>query len=190
MLTRAHRIRGLDALLQLWEEWEVWFAELEESHTSLPALVFFRSVKPERSWVTAAGAVLDAAALYASTVDVPRNPAPELCIRAGYLAFRHIADFFRIEYPPDPRADDPISIARDEFIDAYRQLEAAGVPVRSDVEQCWRDFAGWRVNYDVPLLQLAALTLAPYASWSSDRSLPHVQRPPRQRLSIGQRRKR
>src|SRR5207244_13198099 len=63
MLTRFHRIHGLDHLTDMWEAWEVWFAELEESHTSLPAVVFFRSPQPEHSWITAAGAVLDAAAL-------------------------------------------------------------------------------------------------------------------------------
>ena len=36
-------------------------------------------------------------------------------------------------------------------------------------------FAGWRVNYDDVLLQMASLTMAPYAPWSSDRSA--VRRP-------------
>jgi len=45
------------------------------------------------------------------------------------------------------------------------------VPVKPDREQAWRGFAGWRVNYDAVLLALAALTAAPPARWSSDRSL-------------------
>ena len=40
-----------------------------------------------------------------------------------------------------------------------------------DSVQTWRDYAGWRVNYDKELISLAALTMAPYAPWSSDRSL-------------------
>ena len=39
LLYRAHRIRGLGILTELWEDWEAWFADLEESHTSLAALV-------------------------------------------------------------------------------------------------------------------------------------------------------
>lgn len=46
----------------------------------------------------------------------------------------------------------------------------AGIPLRPDREQAWQDFAGWRVNYDRVLLVLSALTMAPYAPWSSDRS--------------------
>jgi hypothetical protein len=45
------------------------------------------------------------------------------------------------------------------------------VPLKADLDQAWRDFAGWRVNYDRVLLSLAALTVAPYAPWSSDRSM-------------------
>jgi hypothetical protein len=41
----------------------------------------------------------------------------------------------------------------------------------ADRDAAWRDFAGWRVNYDTVLLALAAMTMAPYAPWSSDRSL-------------------
>ncbi len=37
--------------------------------------------------------------------------------------------------------------------------------MHEDREQCWRDYAGWRVNYDTVLIALAALTMAPYAPW-------------------------
>jgi hypothetical protein len=43
------------------------------------------------------------------------------------------------------------------------------VPLQPDQDQAWRDFAGWRVNYDAVLLGLADLTMAPHALWSSDR---------------------
>jgi hypothetical protein len=177
MIGRSHRIRGLDYLTEIWEQWELWFAALEESHTSLAALVFFRSPKPNRSWVTAAGTVLDCAALCASTLDRPRDPQAELCIRAGYLALRSIGDFYRLKYNPDPTPGDPISISRYEFDEAYNRLLEYGVALKPDRDQCWRDYAGWRVNYDAVLLQLAALTMAPYAPWISDRSLPNIGRP-------------
>lgn len=184
MLARARRLRSLSSLKKEWEKWELWFAELEETHTSLAALVFFRSPQAGRSWVTASGAVLDAAALMASAVDVPRQPSAELCIRAGYLALRQIATFFEIEYDSDPRPDDAISISRHEFEAACHSLEQAGVPLKADMDRCWRDFAGWRVNYDRVLLELAALTMAPYAPWSSDRSHRDTRRRSR-RLRFG-----
>jgi hypothetical protein len=171
MLERMSRIRGLDKMAGFWKRWEEWFMDIEETHTTNPSLVFFRSPVWQRSWVTAAGAVLDAAAITASTVEGPRQADAELCIRAGYLSLRRIADYFAIPYNPDPGPDDPISITRQEYDQVCDRLAAAGVPLRPDRDQAWRDFVGWRVNYDTVLLALAGLTMAPYAPWSSDRSL-------------------
>jgi hypothetical protein len=187
LLTRYHAIGWNDELPSLWATWETWFAELAETHTSLAVLVFFRSPNPDRSWVTAAGAVLDAASLAQSTLSIPWSPQAGLCIRAGTLALREIADLYQIPYDPDPAADDPISIDRSEFDDVYVKLGIAGVPIRPDRERAWRDFAGWRVNYDAVLLALAGMTMAPYAPWSSDRSLRR-HRPPVWRRTSGARR--
>ena len=114
--------------------------------------------------------MLDGAALVLSSVDIPRDVEAEFCIRAGYLCLRGIADYFQIPYDPDPRPDDPISIGRDEWETAISELEAIGVALKPDRDQAWRDFAGWRVNYDTVLLALARLTEAPPAVWSSDRA--------------------
>jgi len=171
LLIRYQAIGWLEELPHLWAEWESWFSELSETHTTFSILAFFRSPNPHRSWITSAGAVLDAAAFAQSTLMVPWSPQAGLCIRAGYLAMREIAGIYRIPYEPEPAPDDPISIAKAEFMDAYERLGGAGVPVRTDRERAWREYAGWRVNYDGVLLALAALTTAPYAPWSSDRSL-------------------
>ncbi len=171
LIERAHRIRGLDYLKELWVQWEQWFTEIDESHTSLGAISFFRSPQPDRSWITAAGTILDAAALVHAVVDIPRTAESQLCIRAGFLALRHICDFFRIPYDPDPRPTDPISITRQEFDEACARLAEAGVPLLADRDQGWRDYAGWRINYDTVLLELAELLMAPYAPWVSDRGV-------------------
>ena len=172
-LLRAQRNEWLEDLGEDFAVWESWFAELEESHTSLSPLVFFRSPQPDRSWITATGAVLDSAALMLAAVDVnfdDRNA--KLCLRAGYLALMQIADLFGIWYNAETRIPyEPIIVTREEFYDACNQLADGGVPLKEDLEQGWLDFAGWRVNYDRTLVALAALTRAPYAPWSSDRSV-------------------
>jgi hypothetical protein len=179
LLQRFHELRDLDELeAEVWRPWSGWFIDIEESHTSLGALALFRSPQPERSWVTAAGSVLDAASLLSSTLDVERQPAAELCIRAGYLSLRSIADFYGIGYDPDPDPGDPISVDRGEFDGVVARLASAGVPLREDLDQAWRDFRGWRVNYDTVLVTLAGFTAAPYAPWSSDRSPTRAHRPP------------
>jgi hypothetical protein len=182
LLVRTTLIGSLDDLHRdLFSPWEAWFMDVEESHTSLPSLVFFRSPQPERSWITAAGCVLDTAALLDSAVDVPRRGESAIVLRTGFFALRRIADFFGIPFDPDPNPDDPISVSRREFDLLLVELQAAGVPLRADRDQAWRDFAGWRVNYDAVLVALCALVVAPPGRWSSDRDAPRPRPPLRPR---------
>jgi hypothetical protein len=183
LLRREHRIGGLDRLDNLWISWREWFADIEESHTSIAPLIFFRSPDPYRSWITAAGCVLDSASLYASCLDVPRSPDCQLCIRGGYVALERIADFFNYTYNHNPKPDDPITIDRSEFDEVWDELAAAGLPMKADREQAWRDFSGWRVNYDAVLLFLAGITAAPMAKWSSDRGWRY--KPPPLLVTLG-----
>lgn len=169
LVSRLHYIRGLEELDDLWSEWEAWFADLEETHTSYPALVYFRSGHG-RSWLTSAGTVLDTAAVVTAAVDLPARPQPQLCLRAGFLALREVADHFGQAYDPDPGPDDPIAVTRDEFDACLDELHDAGVPLRADRDQAWRDFSGWRVNYDAALIGLCSVVGPPAAPWSSDRA--------------------
>ena len=171
LLTRYKRIGWLDRIEKdVFERWESWFVDIEESHTSQSSLIFFRSPHPERSWITAAGCVLDTAAIVASTLDRPHDASADILIRTGYLSLRRIADVLQIVYDPDPKPTDPIMITRDEFDKLCDDLRAVDVPLKRDLDQAWRDFNGWRVNYDVVLVKLCAITMAPPAKWSSDRT--------------------
>jgi hypothetical protein len=170
LLIRYYRIGLTGRLSELWQQWESWFAALEESHTSFPILAFFRSPQPDQSWVTAAGTVLDAASLWASSVEHPNDPDAQLCIRAGFVALRRLADFFNVPNDPDPTPDDPITISRSEYDEACSTLEEAGLPLKEDREAAWQSFKGWRVNYDTVVLNLARMVEAPIAPWTSDRS--------------------
>ncbi len=173
----AGYLADIDAYLA---EWERWFVQLQETHTSLVPLIFLRSPHPDRSWITAAGAVLDTAALRMSVVDLAFRPSGGLCIRAGSLALRQVSDLVGIAYDADPRPGDPLTITRTEFDEVVSQLREANVPVVEDLEAAWIAFRGWRINYDVPLVGLAGKLMAPLAPWSSDRSLRRA----RPRLSL------
>ena len=169
MLVRRTHINALRDMMHQWYEWEDWFVEIEETHTSFPILVFFRSPTPERSWINAAGVALDTASLYLSTLDLPPDPRAQLMVRTGTLSLRRICDQWDFDYDPDPGPDDPIAITRAEYDGVYDRFVAEGMPLRGDRDQAWRDFAGWRVNYDRPLRSLATFVEAPPSPWSSDR---------------------
>lgn len=170
MLLRYEGIGWLGNIsTELLPAWEGWFADIEESHSSHPALVYFRSTHPERNWVTAAGVVLDTASLLLSVVDVPWSPQAALLVRSGSFSLRRVSATFRIAFDPNPKPTDPISISRREFDVLCVELQAGGVPLKADRDQAWSDFSGWRVNYDPVLVGLAKLVVAPPARWSSDR---------------------
>ncbi len=59
-LIRYQWLDWLDQMPAFWERWEIWFAGVQESHTSFAALNFFRSPQPDQSWIVAACTVLDA----------------------------------------------------------------------------------------------------------------------------------
>ena len=157
-------------LTELWRQWESWFADVEETHSTFPILVFFRSPQAERSWITAAGALLDGASFWVGSVEHPLDPDAQLCLRAGYLALRRIAELFGIRFDPGPKPDGPISISRAEWDKDMDEMAAAGVPIKADRDEAWKAWRGWRVNYDHVLLELARMVEAPIAPWTSDRS--------------------
>jgi hypothetical protein len=176
LLRRYESLGWRGRLPQLWEEWERWFVDVGETHTSLAALTHFRSPKAHRCWVTAAGAVLDAAALRLAAVDLPTDPFPTLCLDAGQRALTDVAQFFRLlerdwrdVTPGAADGTTGIHVRREEFERALDVLAEAGVPIRADRDGAWREFAALRSGYEGPLFGLCQLVMAPSAPWSSDR---------------------
>lgn len=174
-LVRQNAIGWLDNMDPYWLAWEQWFAEIEESHTTFPMLTLFRSPSPSRSWITAAGAVLDAASITQAALPEHRSSAAAVTIRAGFSALRNIADIFQVDFDPSPKPTDPIAVTRAEFDEALQRLTEAEIPIVEDWDEAWAAFSGWRVNYDTVLLALAQFTAAPVAPWVSDRSAPGYQ---------------
>ena len=173
MIRRLHFMNMLndpEMMRTLWTDWQDWFLQIEEQHTTLALLNFYRSPKPDRHWVTAAGCILDVAAVIASSVQVERALIAGIVLRSGFISLRSIAESFDLSYDPDPQPGDPIQITRSEFERVLDILEGYAVPINPDRDYCWDHFSGWRVNYDEVLIRLAWITSAPYAMWSSDRA--------------------
>lgn len=63
LLKRHADGRSLESLQGLLREWELWAAELLESHMSYPMLVYYRSQYPNLSWLAALTAIMDTCSL-------------------------------------------------------------------------------------------------------------------------------
>src|SRR5437588_6698003 len=91
VLAQAYRSGLAQELDQFWRTWEDWFTDLAETHISNSEVIFYRSSQPGTSWITTAGAILDASALYSSTVDGRDVPWLNLCFQAGSHTLSDIA---------------------------------------------------------------------------------------------------
>jgi voltage-gated potassium channel Kch len=69
LLRRYSYPQGQNALRDLLAEWELWCAELMESHLSYPVLAYFRSQHDNQSWIAALTAILDTCALVKTGIE-------------------------------------------------------------------------------------------------------------------------
>lgn len=180
VLARHQLIHTLDALPQLYRDWELWSADLAESHVSYPVLLYFRSPEPYYSWILAVLAILDAGAVQLALNPSTAPSEARMCLRMGFTALRRIAAALRLAYDADPLPDSPITVSFEEFRDAVEILKQVGYEVERDVVEAWPHFVGWRVNYGAVAEAIADRVLAPRAPWSGDRrQLPEPLASPR-----------
>lgn len=158
-------LRGSDTarLDEMWLDWGHWFIALGETHTSEPSLNFFRSPRQQRSWLTAAAAVLDAALIRNVVIATPASIRAEMTHRAGVEALVSIAHFFFVR----PKGDDEhyTLLTRADFGAMAEELEDAGIPLVADLDDAWEQFSSQRSAYEVHIMGLAQLILPPPSPW-------------------------
>ena len=184
LLARTHYALGsgvstVDTLPDLYARWEVWAADVAESHSTYLPLVRFRSPRPLSSWVTALLAVLDSAALYLalSPKAAPTVPA-RLCLRAGFQCFNQIATAMGIQVPGEASPPSAISLTYEEFLSGIDRMRKIDFPLERDPAEAWPDFVGWRANYEHAAYAVAADIYAVPALWSGPRRPPIPAIPP------------
>ncbi|WP_213452347.1 hypothetical protein [Rhizomonospora bruguierae] len=179
LLARQALVGTLDELRGLYERWERLAAEIGETHTTYPILLSFRSSYPNRDWLIALLAMMDAAAMHISLApSAAPVAAARLMLRAGYSALRQIAAVIRVPFNPDPRPDDPIRLTFEEYAEAVDRVRRAGMPLERSAEESWPHFRGWRVNYEGIAYALARAIDSVPALWSGGRDFPATPIPP------------
>ena len=171
VLAQSYRLGLAEALDEFWHTWEEWFTDMAETHLSYSDVIFYRSSQPGTSWITTAGAILDASALFSSTVDRQEVPWVHLCYQAGCRTLRDIAADVGIPFRSALASSAALQVSRAEYDAACEQLSSAGVPLKADREESWHAFAHRRSQYDFALIALANFLQVPEAPWSSDRKL-------------------
>ncbi len=176
LLWRYQNVGLVDQLGDLYAEWERWAADVAETHTNYPVLIYFRSPHPLRSWLLGLLAVMDSAAMYLALSPTKARMEARLCLRMGFICLREIAAFLAIEFDPDPMPDEPIELTYAEFEAGAQRLVDSAFPVERTLAEAWPHFRGWRVNYESVAYALADVVSAPAGPWSGSRTnLPDME---------------
>jgi hypothetical protein len=169
LLIRHQLVGSIDNLPSLFADWERWAADVAESHTTYPPLLYLRSPRTKNSWIVSLIAVMDAAALVLAIDPEGAPTEARMCVRMGFTCLRDIAQATRIPFDPDPNPDDPIALSEEAFDNAYARLLGVGYPMSRPAGEAWAHFRGWRVNYEAVSYAVANLLDAPPAPWSGPR---------------------
>ena len=117
----------MSALGQLLGKWEVWSADLLESHISYPVLVYFHSQHVNQSWLGALIAILDTSALVIAGIDRGPVRQAKLTFAMARLAVVELAQNFILS-PPAPARD---RLPPSSFTMLRKMLAEADVSMRA-----------------------------------------------------------
>ncbi|MHA6764308.1 hypothetical protein [Streptacidiphilus sp. PAMC 29251] len=174
ILARYAQAELLDSLQELFSNWERWSAQVNESHTTYPVLILFRSARATRNWLVSLLSVLDAGALHLAFNPSSPQTQVRLALRAGFVCLRDLAEARGIGYNPDPLPEDALDLSYQDFLDGVARMRQQGFPMERTPEQAWPHFRGWRVNYEGLAYALAHHIDAVPAAWSGQRRTPSV----------------
>ncbi|HVB92101.1 MAG TPA: hypothetical protein VND70_08365 [Acidimicrobiales bacterium] len=172
ILARHHMLETMDELPPLYADWERWAAAVSESHANYPALMWFRSPVSSRSWLLGLVAMMDSAALYHAVSHEQTPHQARLCLSMGSSCLRSMAGALNMPYVADPLPTSGTRLTREEFEEGFRRLASINFPLERDLEDSWRHFQGWRVNYEPIVDGLTRLIVPPPAPWFISR--PHL----------------
>jgi hypothetical protein len=153
----------LEDLNRFFAEWEIWTAEILESHVSYPMLAYFRSQHAGQSWITALGVVLDAATLLTAVMPEPNREA-YMMYRRGRRAVEEIS--LRLHVPQQGEN----WLNRELFNTAYQLLEAGGLAMASS-DTSWRRLEAMRGTYGTQIQSLIQYLVAPAGFWGHSAEL-------------------
>jgi hypothetical protein len=127
LLRRASRPSDCPEIERFLAEWELWSAELLESHLSFPVLSYYRSQHDNQSWLAALAVVLDASA----TLLVAGDDAVRRRAELTFAMARHACVDLCLVYWRPPRDPPRERLTSDEAVTLFGMF-AISTPTESD----------------------------------------------------------
>ena len=159
LLRRNHAGKNVEELRLLLRDWEVWCADILESHLSYPILAYYRSQHDQQSWVEALTVILDTSALILTGFDgLADEPA-----RFTFAMARHaVVDLALVIGIPPTTGVNRLSAA--EFAHLRDVLAASGIHLREGTAT-EQKLAALRETYEPFVSALADRMLVSLPPW-------------------------
>jgi len=159
LLRRNHAGKNVEELRLLLRDWEVWCADILESHLSYPILAYYRSQHDQQSWVEALTVILDTSALILTGIDgLADEPA-----RFTFAMARHaVVDLALVIGIPPTTGVNRLSAA--EFAHLRDVLAASGIHLREGTAT-EQKLAALRETYEPFVSALADRMLVSLPPW-------------------------
>src|SRR5437763_2784377 len=160
-LLRRHQEAGAMTNLDEWlRDWEMWAADLMESHLSYPVLCFFRSQHDNQSWLAALSTVLDTCSLVMVGIDgVPKWQA-QLTFKMARHALVDISQIFNTS----PLEHDGDRMTPEHLLEVRAQLAARELMVSVEPED-EKTLDELRALYEPYTRVLSEYLLMPLPGW-------------------------
>jgi hypothetical protein len=110
------------------ETWEVWSAELLETHISYPVLAYYRSQHDNQSWIATLLMILDASAL----VLVSRDKTLHYYAKATFAIARHAATDLTQTFSLTPHPTHQERLPKEDFKNVSASLKKLGFPLKDE----------------------------------------------------------
>jgi hypothetical protein len=126
---------GPEVLRSLLADWEVWCAEMLETHISYPILCYYRSQHDNQSWLAALTAVLDVCALLITMTEGTKTRQAQLTFAIGRHTLVDLVHVFHLEPEEKRLREEPLTRLHDaELMLLCEALEGTGFSPCEDFE--------------------------------------------------------
>jgi hypothetical protein len=162
LLRRHGRLRVRDGLVQYLRDWEIWSAQLMESHLTYPFLCFFRSQHDNQSWLAAFTAILDVCAALIAYGEGETKWQAQLTFAISRHAVADLSEVLRVR-PQPPHAD---RLPAEDLKKVRSLLLECGVAQCADAGDL--KLKELRQMYEPHLAALSRLLWMPLPTWGAD----------------------
>lgn len=159
LLLRYQELGIFPSLSASFVHWENWLATIAESHGVYPLLLYFRSSSSSNSWTSSIGALCDAAALLATTIENNSVGEANMFYWLAIRTLKSLCEYMEL------KPVDGVHMSKEEFDAGLDLLRDSGLMIKTNRQLSWKYFCEFRSGYMRYLVPMCDRLLIPQQIW-------------------------